>query len=98
MQHDKAYSRSALALLGASTLASIALVELLLAPWYVFRGVDRDLGLMGFYAPPGLLVDDTQINPDGFTGHALSQIDDTSDTTRILTLGGSTMFNRRMTE
>jgi hypothetical protein len=98
VQHDKTHFWGALGLLSVSTLAGLALIEFLFAPWYVFRSVDRDLGLMGFYAPPGMVVDDTRINSDGFTGHELSQIDDSADTLRILTLGGSTMFNRRMTE
>ena len=98
MQHDKTRFWGAVGLLSVSTLAGLALIELVFAPWYVFRGTDRDLGLMGFYAPPGMVVDDTRINSDGFTGHQLSRIDDAAGTVRILTLGGSTMFNRRMTE
>lgn len=53
---------------------------------------------MGFYAPPGMLVDDTRINSDGFTGNRLSDLSREKGVVRVLTLGGSTMFNRRMTE
>jgi hypothetical protein len=43
-------------------------------------------------------VDDTPINSQGFTGHELKPSKRAEDTIRILTLGGSSMFNRRLTE
>jgi hypothetical protein len=43
-------------------------------------------------------VDDTPINSQGFTGHELKPSKRAEDTVRILTLGGSSMFNRRLTE
>jgi hypothetical protein len=43
-------------------------------------------------------VDDTPINSQGFTGHVLQASRPPENTVRILTLGGSAMFNRRMTE
>ncbi|MCC5870688.1 MAG: hypothetical protein JJU27_19485 [Gammaproteobacteria bacterium] len=79
-------------------MTGLVILEFIFVPGYVTRDVDRDLALMGFYAPPGVLVDDTRINADGFTGHESSEITRASNTTKILTLGGSTMFNRRMTE
>jgi hypothetical protein len=57
----------------------------------------RDMALMGFAATPGMTVDDNVINSMGFTGDVVSYKKD-SEKIRILTLGGSSMFNRRMTE
>lgn len=57
----------------------------------------RDIFLMGFAATPNSLVDDTRINSMGFTGDSLDLIK-REETIRILTLGGSAMFDRRMTE
>lgn len=85
-------------LVATSAVVGLLLIELLFVPMKITRGLDRSLALMGFYAPPGLLIDDTAINEDGFTGHRLEAVHATSTSPRILTLGGSTMFNRRMTE
>jgi hypothetical protein len=57
----------------------------------------RDAFLMGFAATPNRLVDDTRINSMGFTGDSIDLMKP-HGTIRILTLGGSAMFNRRMTE
>ena len=86
-------------LLVVSTAAVLSLFEFLVVPRFVVpRGVDRNLALMGFYAPPGVRIDDTLVNSQGFTGSELSEPDGSPRSTRILTLGGSAMFNRRMTE
>ncbi len=85
-------------LVSFSTVSGLILLEFLVIPQTVTRGIDRDLALMGFYAYPGILIDDTPINSKGFTGHELLETEKSSDIVRILTLGGSTMFNRRMTE
>lgn len=98
MKSEKTQTWLAVGVLSTSVLIGLLLIELVFAPWYVFRDVDRSLGLMGFYAPPGMLVDDTLINSDGFTGHALADVSRENGGLRVLTLGGSTMFNRRMTE
>lgn len=60
-------------------------------------GLTREVYLMGFAATPGALVDDTVINSMGFTGDVLTAAR-SPGTLRILTLGGSALFNRRMTE
>ena len=60
-------------------------------------GLSREAYLMGFAAKPGTLVDDVRINSMGFTGHVIAG-PRAPGTVRILTLGGSAMFNRRMTE
>src|SRR5262245_4133647 len=57
----------------------------------------RDTFLMGFAGNPDTLVDDTRINSAGFTGDVVGMVKPPG-TIRILTLGGSSMFNRRMTE
>ena len=57
----------------------------------------RSFRLLGVAAEPNILIDDTKINSQGFTGDVLDR-QKSPHTTRILTLGGSAMFNRRMTE
>lgn len=52
---------------------------------------------MGFSATPGSVVDDTTINSMGFAGDSVD-VSKPPGTIRILTLGGSAMFNRRMAE
>jgi len=88
--------RASLWILYSLTAVGVILIfELLLLPYR--HGLPRDAFLMGFAAPPGSLVDDTPINAMGFTGDMISPRKP-PNTIRILTLGGSSMFNRRMTE
>lgn len=79
----------------SSVLAAILIAEFFLLP--SLNGLPRDVILMGFAATPHTLVDDTPINSMGFTGDVIGLTQDPG-TIRILTLGGSAMFNRRMTE
>lgn len=58
----------------------------------------RDLALLGFLALPNSKVDDTLINSQGFTGNVILDASRSTNSIRILTLGGSAFFNRRMTE
>jgi len=81
-----------------SAFVGLLIVERLIIPLTLTKGVDRDIALMGYYAWPNTLVDDTKVNAQGFTGHELPKKEGSFSNTRILTLGGSTMFNRRMTE
>lgn len=60
-------------------------------------GLSRKSSLMGFAAVPNTLADDTHINSIGFTGDVVD-VATPRDTIRILTLGGSAMFNPRMTQ
>jgi hypothetical protein len=60
-------------------------------------GVSRAQWLMGFYALPNSVVSDVKINPMGFTGDVLPN-ERKSNIIRVLTLGGSAFFNRRMTD
>jgi hypothetical protein len=75
-------------------LGTIALAEFVILPFRT--GLPRDILLMGFAATPHTVVDDTPINAMGFTGDVIDVLKPPG-TIRILTLGGSTMFNRRMT-
>ncbi len=75
--------------------ATILIAEFLVLPGVL--GVPRGTFLMGFAATPNQLVDDTPINSMGFTGDVI-EVEKTPGTTRILTLGGSAFFNRRMTD
>jgi lysophospholipase L1-like esterase len=88
-----------IALVIVSTVLSLALAEYLVAPLVLsIRGqLSRSYVLLSVAAKPNVLVDDTIINSQGFTGDVLSE-QKPSHTNRILTLGGSVMFNRRMTE
>lgn len=74
---------------------SVAIADLAL-PNYM-TGLPRDTFLMGFAATPNSWVDDTPINSMGFTGDPVDLVKP-AQTIRILTLGGSAMFNRRMTQ
>jgi hypothetical protein len=69
--------------------------EFLILPYH-YR-MNRQSALLGFAAVPGITVDDTQINDMGFTGDVISPHKE-HGTVRILTLGGSTLFDRKMTE
>ena len=87
-------------MLGRLILALAALVAALLAGEFVFipwiSRLPRETFLMGFAATPGM-VDDVLINSTGFTGDVVERRKPPR-TTRILTLGESSLFNRRMTE
>ena len=91
--------KSSLILVLAAILTSLLFVEFVFAP-ILLQFMDRpgrSLTLLGVVAWPDIVVDDVRINSQGFTGHILSE-SKPPETTRILTLGGSAMFNRRMTE
>jgi hypothetical protein len=62
-------------------------------PWK--NRLPRETYLMGF-AVTDKMVDDTPINTMGFTGDVVTGVKNPR-TIRILTLGGSAMFNRQMT-
>jgi hypothetical protein len=78
-------------------LVGILVAEFILLP--LVEGMPRSSMLMGFCANGRTtkMVDDTPINEMGFTGDVLKK-KKAPGTIRILTLGGSSMFNRRMTE
>jgi hypothetical protein len=57
----------------------------------------RSLTLLGVAGKPNTQVDDTKLNSEGFTGDVPTELKP-ANTVRILTLGGSAIFNRRMTE
>lgn len=71
------------------------MIEVAVLPYTT--GLPRNTFLMGFAATPNVFVDDTPINSMGFTGDVVDVAKPRS-TLRILTLGGSAMFNRRMAE
>jgi lysophospholipase L1-like esterase len=73
----------------------LTIFEFVILPLYY--NVPHDIALIGFTGKPGTIVDDTSINSIGFTGDVILQKKD-PEKVRILTLGGSAMFNRRMTE
>jgi len=72
------------------------LTEYLFLPWLAWP-VPRDIQLMGFHGPAFDTVDDIKLNSIGFTGDEMTP-DKPAGVIRILTLGGSSMFNRHMTE
>jgi lysophospholipase L1-like esterase len=78
-------------------LAAIALyaIEFIYLP--KTRHLDRDAYLMGWIGYPGNTIDDTVLNSLGLTGD-VPRTRSTNGTIRILTLGGSSLFNRRFTE
>jgi hypothetical protein len=77
-------------------LIVLLLAEFLILPWRN-RPIPRTIQLMGFHAPPNTLIGDTPTNALGFTGDHLEP-QKPAGALRLLTLGGSTMFNRRMTD
>jgi hypothetical protein len=93
VRHTTPRTARALLALVATLLALIA-VEFGYPAW---RGVSRDLFLMGFYATPNSTVGDVRISSMGFAGDAVGRRKDPS-TARVLMLGESTFFNRRMAE
>jgi len=82
-------------------LALASLVLCLLAAEFVLlpriSRLPRETFLMGFAATPATAVEDVTINSMGFTGDVL-ELRKPPGATRILTLGESSLFNRRMTE
>lgn len=92
--------RTNLFLLSGSIIVSLLLGEYIVTPILLklLNRPSRALQLLGLCAPPNIQVDDTPINSQGFTGHVLQPSKPTQNTIRILTLGGSAMFNHRMTE
>jgi hypothetical protein len=86
--------RSRLILALFAFVASLFAGEFVLIPWV--SHLPRETFLMGFAATPGM-VDDVLVNSTGFTGDVIEPRKPTG-TTRILTLGESSLFNRRMTE
>lgn len=84
---------------GVSLLIALLLAEYVTIPLYpkLTQNLPRRLFLMGFAATPDTLVIDVRTNAQGFTGPILDE-DKPESVTRILTLGGSVLFNRRMTE
>jgi hypothetical protein len=77
------------------SIASVIAFEFVILPWHF--NLPRDIALMGFAGKPDTTIDDTLINAIGFTGDVLHQ-GKNPEAIRLLTLGGSAMFNRRMSE
>jgi lysophospholipase L1-like esterase len=81
----------------ALALACVAAVWLAGEAWVLpaAMGLPRDAALLGFTAAPGQ-VDDVAISAMGFAGDAIAR-EKPPGTVRVLTLGGSVLFDRRMT-
>jgi lysophospholipase L1-like esterase len=75
-------------------MGAFGVAEFVILPWKT--GLPRELALLGF-ASTAKKVDDTPINRLGFTGDVPALQKDPS-MKRLLTLGGSALFNHRMTE
>lgn len=82
------------ALLLVSILASVLFFEFVIAPQLL--GVRRDILLFGFAATPHEVIDGVVINASGFTGDVIEG-PRPPGTLRVLTLGGSTMFDNNFT-
>jgi len=78
-----------------SFIPMVLFIELIWIP--MKERLPRDFLLMGFVGAPNQMVDDTKLNSMGFTGDEIQEAKP-ANTIRILTLGGSALFNRRMTE
>lgn len=61
------------------------------------RQLSRDAYLMGWIGYPNNPIDDTRLNSEGLTGD-VPEFKSRDGVIRVLTLGGSTLFNRRFTE
>jgi lysophospholipase L1-like esterase len=85
--------RAAASGLAASALL-LACADLWLLP--LALPLPRDVWLMG-WAIPESAIPDVEVNRLGFTGDALAATKP-AGTVRVLTLGGSVLFNRRMSE
>ncbi len=62
------------------------------------RHIQRDHYLMGWVGYPGNRIDNTVLNSIGLTGDVPETVSPAEGITRVLTLGGSAIFNRRFTE
>ena len=82
-------------LLAAALSVGLLAADLWLLPR--LRGLPRETCLMGFAAMPGTVVDDVTINAMGFAGDVVAPAKPAA-TVRVLTLGGSALFNRRMAD
>ena len=99
-QKKQAILRTNLFLLSCSIIVSLLLGEYIAMPVLLklLNRPNRAMQLFGLCAQPDTQVDDTPINSQGFTGHVLQRYKSTQNIVRILTLGGSAMFDHRMTE
>lgn len=79
-------------IVAVSALAGLVLVE-----WAASWRTNRSLELMGFYATPGEVIDGILINAQGFAGDPVDHPKPEA-TLRVLTLGGSVLFNEHMSE
>lgn len=84
----------------ASFLFPLLIGEFLVAPHIIkeWEGRPRSVALCGFSGTPNTVVDDVAINAEGYTGPLVSEAGNRPDAIRVVTLGGSAMFNRRMGE
>lgn len=94
MSPARAHRAAAVALAAALVAALVALVDLVVLPARI--GVSRDAFLLGFVSTADR-VDDVALNEMGFTGDVVTH-PKPPGTLRVLTLGGSALFNRRITE
>lgn len=82
-------------LLGSAVLV-LGIAELLVLPPRL-PAPSRAAFLMGFVASPGRVLDGVRINALGFTGDEPA-LEKRAGALRVLTLGGSALFERRMSE
>lgn len=94
MSPARAHGAAAGALAVAIVAGLVALAELVVVPARV--GASRDAFLLGFVSTAER-VEDVALNEMGFTGDVVTH-PKPPDTLRVLTLGGSVLFNRRITE
>lgn len=89
------------ALVYAAYLLALLALALFLAEFIILSHwgppVPRDVQLMCFFAPPNMMIDDTRISAMGFAGDAI-EVSKPSGTRRVLMLGSSAFFNRRLAE
>lgn len=92
----KSFLQNAL-LLFFSVFLALALFEVSLVFFYFGKNnhPSRDLALISFYAEPGSTVGGVSINRQGFTGDTVDHPKQPG-TVRVLTLGGSVLFNLDM--
>lgn len=74
---------------------AVAVIEFITLP--KARQLARDAYLMGWIGYPNNPIDDTRLNRLGLTGD-VPEFKSREGVIRVLTLGGSTFFNRRFTE
>jgi hypothetical protein len=84
---------------GTIVALSVTLLVLVVAELAVLPRRDaplpRAIQLLGFHAVPGQVLDDTPISALGFAGDAID-VGKPPGTVRVLMLGASAFFNRRM--